>query len=193
MPSHDHCWVPCCTNRRSTSRKLSFHSFPNDVQRRKQWLIAIRGDEGPYFPGYDQHRCLQLSFLAVGLHFSAFAHVSAPLWSSENRRSAVCFFFQPPKDRMSQPLCNSCCSWGARTEEAPARRVSAASPKFGPLTELDTLGLSVKEKDETNKSLARELSVLKKNNLLKARVLSFSNVMEADPEGKQLKFLTSLD
>ena len=55
--------------------------------------------------------------------------------------------------------------------------------------ELDTLRFSVKEKDEANKSLVRELSVLKKeNNLLEARVLSLSNVMEVDPEGKELKF-----
>ena len=52
-------------------------------------------------PCYDQHHCLQHSFLPVGLNFLTLVHVSAPLWSSENRRNAICFFFN--RQRIERP------------------------------------------------------------------------------------------
>ena len=104
-------------------------------------------------------------------------------------RALECWF-RLTSPMLSDCVCNSFCSW----EHEQKRRVCAALPKFDSLTELDTLPLSVKENEEVNKSLVRELSVLKKeNNLFQARVLSFSNVREANLEGRQLKFLTSLD
>lgn len=31
------------------SDQISFHKFPKDKNLRKQWLIKIRRDEGPFF------------------------------------------------------------------------------------------------------------------------------------------------
>ncbi|XP_048743288.2 uncharacterized protein LOC125656743 [Ostrea edulis] len=46
-----HCCVPCCTNdsRYDKERHLSFHKFPVDSRRRKQWIFKIRRDLGPKF------------------------------------------------------------------------------------------------------------------------------------------------
>ena len=44
-----HCCVPNCTNDSRYDKSLSFHSIPNDPNRKKMWLIKIRRDEGPLF------------------------------------------------------------------------------------------------------------------------------------------------
>ena len=47
-----HCCVPLCHSNSSFDPSLSFHRFPsgkNDKERKKQWLIKIRRDEGPLF------------------------------------------------------------------------------------------------------------------------------------------------
>uniref|UniRef100_A0A1E1XN30 Putative tick transposon n=1 Tax=Amblyomma sculptum TaxID=1581419 RepID=A0A1E1XN30_AMBSC len=50
MPMH--CCVPLCTQRGyrdSCGNKVSFHKFPRDPTLFKNWIKAIRRDEGPYF------------------------------------------------------------------------------------------------------------------------------------------------
>ena len=50
MPTH--CCVPECTKkgcREDDGRKVSFFKFPDHVGRRKQWLHAIRREEGKHF------------------------------------------------------------------------------------------------------------------------------------------------
>ena len=42
--TNDHCCVPNCTNDARYDPKLSFHHFPQDPQRRKQWIAKIRRD-----------------------------------------------------------------------------------------------------------------------------------------------------
>ena len=49
MPSHDHCCVPGCSNRREKRSDLSFHPFPAQEDRRKRWVVAVRRDEGEDF------------------------------------------------------------------------------------------------------------------------------------------------
>jgi hypothetical protein len=52
-----HCCVVACTNDsrygdrylQETGKELRFHQFPVDTQRRKDWIVAIRRDEGPNF------------------------------------------------------------------------------------------------------------------------------------------------
>ena len=49
--SKQHCCVPLCNSNSSYDSSLSFHHFPSgkNENRRKQWLIKIRRDEGPLF------------------------------------------------------------------------------------------------------------------------------------------------
>ena len=49
MPSGDHCCVFACTNLRSKNPDLSFHAFPSNIRRQKQWVHAIRRDVGKDF------------------------------------------------------------------------------------------------------------------------------------------------
>ena len=49
MPSHDHCCVPLCTNRRDKCPNVRFHCFPREDQLRIRWLVVIRRDEGEFF------------------------------------------------------------------------------------------------------------------------------------------------
>lgn len=47
--ARNHCCVPKCTSTSSKQPYLSFHSFPSDGEIKKQWIHAIRRDEGQYF------------------------------------------------------------------------------------------------------------------------------------------------
>ena len=49
--SKQHCCVPLCNSNSSYDPTLSFHHFPSgkNDDRRKQWLIKIRRDDGPLF------------------------------------------------------------------------------------------------------------------------------------------------
>ncbi|XP_065888497.1 THAP domain-containing protein 2-like [Dysidea avara] len=49
MPTHDHCCVPQCTNRRNKNPELSYHTFPKTAELKKKWIMAIQRDEGPTF------------------------------------------------------------------------------------------------------------------------------------------------
>ena len=49
MPSHDHCCVPLCVNRRNKWPDLSYHVFPRRDDVRSQWIAAVHRDEGPNF------------------------------------------------------------------------------------------------------------------------------------------------
>ena len=41
-----YCAVPCCSNRSKLNPSLSFHRFPTNEQRQKEWIVAIRRDVG---------------------------------------------------------------------------------------------------------------------------------------------------
>eukprot|EP00117_Sycon_ciliatum_P011696 scpid70229/ scgid13067/ THAP domain-containing protein 1 len=49
MPSHDHCSVFGCSNRRSDQRDLSFHKYPKDPDLRARWVQACKREEGAHF------------------------------------------------------------------------------------------------------------------------------------------------
>ena len=52
-----HCCVVFCTNDERyeekyleiTGKTLHFHKFPKDAKRKKEWIVAIRRDEGKDF------------------------------------------------------------------------------------------------------------------------------------------------
>jgi len=56
-----HCCVAFCKNdwryrdkyTERTGKLLHFHQFPADMKRRKEWIIAVRRDEGENFQVYD--------------------------------------------------------------------------------------------------------------------------------------------
>ncbi|XP_071781898.1 THAP domain-containing protein 6-like [Centroberyx gerrardi] len=43
------CSVPKCSNSKQKQPYLIFHLFPVEVQQRRQWIHAIKRDEGPFF------------------------------------------------------------------------------------------------------------------------------------------------
>ncbi|XP_046334582.1 THAP domain-containing protein 11-like [Haliotis rufescens] len=45
----EHCCVPQCMSDTRYDKSVSFHSFPQDADLRKLWIVAIRRDEGPFF------------------------------------------------------------------------------------------------------------------------------------------------
>jgi hypothetical protein len=63
MPSH--CCVPLCSQqgyRLSNGEKVSYFNFPKDKTARKQWIHAIRRDEGNYFKIHDKTKVCSLHF-----------------------------------------------------------------------------------------------------------------------------------
>ena len=63
MPSH--CCVPLCSQqgyRLSNGEKVSYFNFPKDKTSRKQWIHAIRRDEGPFFKIHDKTKVCSLHF-----------------------------------------------------------------------------------------------------------------------------------
>ncbi|XP_046583676.1 uncharacterized protein LOC124290869 [Haliotis rubra] len=61
-----HCCVPMCTNdsRYDTEGQLSFHRIPAEKNLRKEWLVKIRRDVGPYFKLSDKTRVCSSHFKA---------------------------------------------------------------------------------------------------------------------------------
>ena len=63
MPSH--CCVPLCSQqgyRLANGEKVSYFNFPKDKTARKQWIHAIRRDEGNYFKIHDKTKVCSLHF-----------------------------------------------------------------------------------------------------------------------------------
>ena len=44
-----HCCVPLCTSDSRYDASLHFHRIPSSLELRKQWILRIRRDEGPFF------------------------------------------------------------------------------------------------------------------------------------------------
>ena len=60
-----HCYVPKCTQKGYTNpsgEKVSLFTFPNDQVRRKQWIHAIRREEGKNFTITDKTKVCSLHF-----------------------------------------------------------------------------------------------------------------------------------
>lgn len=62
-----HCCVPLCNGDSRYSEDLSFHRFPKEASLRKQWIIKIRRDEGPYFTVNCDVKKILLDFIVTGL------------------------------------------------------------------------------------------------------------------------------
>jgi hypothetical protein len=63
MPPH--CCVPLCSQqgyRLSNGEKVSYFNFPKDKTARKQWIHAIRRDEGNCFKIHDKTKVCSLHF-----------------------------------------------------------------------------------------------------------------------------------
>lgn len=180
MPGHDHCCVPACTNRRNKCPGLSFHAFPKDDQLRRRWIAAIKRDEGRFFAiGSDTRVC--------SAHFTAedyFAQCGPEVLSEGQGRRRPClkrdavpsiFSFRPAVTTRPSP--------SKRRQDALERYEKLASqaklPKFGPLTELETLRLELKEARERIVSLEHASSaLLGENKLLKSQVFRYVNVLD---------------
>ena len=44
-----HCCMPLCTSDFRFESTLHFHKIPDDLSRKKEWIIKIRRDEGEFF------------------------------------------------------------------------------------------------------------------------------------------------
>ena len=171
MPSNDHCCVPFCTNRRSKTLNLSFHTFPKDVLVKKKWIVAIKWDEGPEF-------CVTKSTVVCSDNFidSDYAtgkrqgSTSGPSRSSKTlkrlRKNAVpsVFSFRPLHKCRRKPT--------LRGNEVS--QVTTNSPLYGPPTYQTWLEGELRiTSDRLDKELSKVLE-------LKTQVLSYVNLVEQE-------------
>ena len=87
MPSH--CCVPLCSQegyRLPNGEKVSFFNFPKDETKRKQWIHAIRRDEGNYFIIRDKRKICSLHFKPDDLKKSLNGRFLPSLSGGYNRR-----------------------------------------------------------------------------------------------------------
>ena len=148
MPSHDHCCVPLCTNRRNKSHGVSFHTFPRDAELRKKWISAIKIDEGPDF-AITQHTVVCSAHFLRSDYVSRAPPVTAtadvlPSPAAERRersyhflsRDAVpsSFAFKPACTRRPSPSERAATS-AERWSDFLQRQEGNAIARFGPMTE----------------------------------------------------------
>lgn len=60
----EYCCVPFCNGNARTNKELSFHHIPSEKKMltRKQWIVAIRRDEGEFFKVNTRNTCICLHF-----------------------------------------------------------------------------------------------------------------------------------
>ena len=95
MPTNDHCCEPRCLNRRSKDPSLSFHTFPRKEDQRKEWIVAIRRDEGPSFS-------VTSNTVVCGAHFAAEDFSFPSRSSSGNVGRKLSSFLKPAIHSMIQ-------------------------------------------------------------------------------------------
>ena len=178
--------------RRNKCPGLSFHDFLKDDQLRRRWIAAIKRNKSRFSFAIRSDTCV------CSAHFTAkdyFAQCGPEVLSEGQGRRRPClkrdavpsiFSFRPAVTTRPSP--------SKRRQDALERYEKVASqaklPKFGPLTELETLRLELKEARERIVSLEHASSaLLGENKLLKSQVFRYVNVKE---DSVQLMYLTDL-
>lgn len=188
MPSHDHCCVPCCTNRRSKCPGVSFHLFPKAEPLRKQWIVAIKRDEGCHFQ-------VTSSTVVCSAHFQANDFYVPPSGQEDvvavRRRLKACAV--PSRFAFGQEV---------PVRPSPTERRAAASrrletyhekaslPTFGPQTKLEATQEELRYAKKRIEELeAANTSLREENARLRSQVFRYDNIKD---DGAQLAYLTGL-
>ena len=143
MPSHDHCCVPPCTNRRDRRKDLSFPTFPPSEVLKRRWIHVIRRDEGRTFQVSSNTVVCGEHFLPSDYASSFSSHTDGEPDSKRcyrrfsegavsSRFSFVHTSAMPPRPSREERLQIS----AERAEEMHRR---ANLPRFGQMTEKETL------------------------------------------------------
>ena len=184
MPSHNHCCVPMCTNRRVNCPQLSFHKFPAEPDLRKRWIIAVRRDEGPHFR-------VTKNTLVCSDHFRE-EDFTLPVGAGECHRARLRPGATPSVFAFGKP-----CSEAVRATPAERRAIAESRitkmqlPKYGPMTELSSCKADLKAAEERIRQLERSLSSAEaENQLLRRQLFRFCNVKK---DSAQMLFFTGLD
>ena len=194
MPSHDHCCVPGCSNRREKRSDLSFHPFPAQEDRRKRCVVAVRRDEGEDFRITDSTVVCGEHFTLDSYHSPALAFTTQP-GSRVSRRlkndavPTVFAFLKKPIYSRPTPLQRSKDAQ-VRQDERKRKLELAKLPRYGPLQEVDSLKKDLADSRDREVSLAAQVSSLKEEiRLLKKQLFRFENLKE---DSKSFQFNTGL-
>ena len=187
-----------CTNRRSKNPDLSFHAFPSDIRRQKQWVHAIRRDVGKDF-------AITAHTVVCSAHFvdSCFMQPVLPeKCGVDNKRKLArwlksdavpsIFAFRPPpttpRPSMSDRLAMGACRAKeiAQRKEAKKRESMTAAE-----IELEKVKKELELSKKEAAALKETVETLDKNvTHLKSQLFRFGNVKG---DSKQLEFLTGLN
>ncbi|XP_063075409.1 uncharacterized protein LOC134465590 [Engraulis encrasicolus] len=162
---HEHCCVPMCSASSTYNGVLSFHAFPSDLEIRKRWLVNIRREK--FVPTPHTKVC--------SLHFLKEQTISPKTESGKRRlqRGAVPVLFQwnnytKPPPRVSvwervQPV-----NTAEPTADDQAMECAHTPPgddhdypKAPEAAFLDMALDRIKELEETNEALVKQLMELK--------------------------------
>lgn len=188
MPSHDHCCVVGCSNRREERRDLSFHGFPSDPELRAKWIQACKREEGIHF-------AVTKNTVVCAEHFQEKDFFSEiPGLPSATRRlkpGTVPSVFSFRKSVLERP------SPSERRIVAEARRKAidlqpkAKKPRRDETQREFELRCALEESEGRIRELEQTVFLLQQENrILKSQVFRFENVKNDD---EQLTFLTGLD
>ena len=194
MPSYDHCCVPLCTNRRDRRKDLSFHTFPPSDVLKRRWIHAIRRDEGPTFQVSANTVVCSEHFLPSDYASRFSSHTDGEPDSKRRYRrlspGAVPsrFSFVPTSATPPRPSRQERLQMSAERAEEMHRRANL--PRFGPMTEKESLRMDLKSTMGRITELEELVAQLRaENDLLESQVYRFENVKKDD---KQLRFCTGL-
>ena len=189
MPSHDHCCVVGCKNRRKDRPELSFHIFPEDLELRAKWIQACKREEGIHFS-------VTGNTVVCSEHFKEKDFFSAiPGMATKTRRRkpgtvpSVFTFRVPVPDRPSPAERRAAAA--ARHYELELQPPPAKKPKRGESEQEFELRCRLEKADAQVQELEHTVAVLREENrVLRTQVFRFENI-KCDSE--ELSFLTGVN
>lgn len=187
MPSHDHCCVFGCTNRRVSHPYLSFHGFPSDPELRGKWIQACKREEGAHFT-------VTKNTVVCSSHFREKDFFSAIPGMTSTRRlrpGAVpsIFTFRPPV--VERPSPSERRAVAAARQEEFASQTPVKKPKRGESEREFNLRCDLEAANSRILELEQNVKVLTdENRLLRSQIFRFENIQS---ESDRLSFLTGLN
>ena len=131
MPSHDHCCVPQCCNRRTKRADLGFHAFPCVESLRRSWIVAIKRDRGLQFQITKHTVVCSDHFRREDFTLPPDIKGESPGKKRRLKPGAVPSIFSFRQELPSRP------SPADRRADALALNAALCLPQFGPQTELE--------------------------------------------------------
>ena len=190
MPSHDHCCVFGCSNRRDVRRDLSFHTFPSAPEVRRQWVQACKREEGEFFKINKYTVVCSQHFKENDFHPELPGLAGLATGKTHRRLKAgtvpSCFSFRPPVAERPSPSERRAVAASRMLELEP----KAKKPRRGESDREFELRCALEAAETRVKELEHSVSVLTaETRSLKSQIFRFENIKH---DGNQLSFLTGL-